>query len=133
MTDQVDHTPGRKGVLAGFHDVAVIAGTARRRRFSVDEKLRIVAESFDPTVSVSAVARRYGINPNQLFYWRKRLAAEARAASQAADAPRDVAGGAADDAGELIELVLDGVTIRVRSGVDGMALRRVLAALRATR
>ena len=133
MTNQVDHTPSRTGAVTGFHDVTIIAGTARRRRFSMDEKLRIVAESFDPAVSVSAVARRYGINPNQLFYWRKRLHAEVRGESSGSDAACSAAGGAAPDACDLIELALDGVTIRVRSGVNGAALRRVLAALRGVR
>ncbi len=33
----------------------------------------MVAESFAPEQSVLAVARRYGVNPNQLFAWRREL------------------------------------------------------------
>ncbi len=58
MTEQVDHTASRKGASGGFHEVTIIAGTARRRRFSLDEKMRIVAESLDPAMSVSAVAAK---------------------------------------------------------------------------
>jgi hypothetical protein len=58
--------PGRTGEIAGFYEVAIITGTARRRRFSLEEKMRVVAESLDPAVSVSAVASRRGINPKRL-------------------------------------------------------------------
>jgi len=127
VTEQVDHTPGRGGVLPGFQEVTIIAGTARRRRYSLDEKMRIVAESLDPAVSVSAVARRHGINPNQLFFWRKQL--RDAALSEGAVAGPACAEGRAE-ASDVIELVVGGVTVRVRSGVDGAALRRVLTALR---
>jgi len=55
--------------------VQVITGVERRRRWSVEEKLRVVAGSQAPGGSVAMVARRNGINPNQLDTWR-RLAAE---------------------------------------------------------
>lgn len=48
-----------------------ILGRERRRRWSVEEKLAMVRESFEPGHSVSLVARQHGINPNQLFHWRK--------------------------------------------------------------
>ncbi len=68
---QVHHMTDTKG--AGFHEVTVIDGSARRRSWSREEKARIVAESLDPVVSVSAVARLHGLNPNQLFTWRRQL------------------------------------------------------------
>ena len=42
----------------------------RRRRYSVEEKPRLVAECEAPGRSVSLVARKYGISPSQLFRWR---------------------------------------------------------------
>lgn len=48
-----------------------VLGQERRRRWSVEEKLSMVRESLEPGNSVSVVARRNGINPNQLFQWRK--------------------------------------------------------------
>jgi transposase len=49
----------------------VLTGPERRRRWSADEKLAMVRESFEPGKSVSMVARQHGVNPNQLFHWRK--------------------------------------------------------------
>lgn len=55
--------------------IEVITSVERRRRWTASEKARIVNETYQPGTSVSAVARRHGIAPNQLFQWR-RLAAQ---------------------------------------------------------
>lgn len=55
--------------------IEVITSVQRRRRWSASEKARIVNETYQPGASVSAVARRHGVAPNQLFQWR-RLAAQ---------------------------------------------------------
>ncbi|AKC72199.2 transposase (plasmid) [Pandoraea oxalativorans] len=49
----------------------VLTGPERRRRWTAEQKLSRVRESFEPGKSVSMVARHYGVNPNQLFHWRK--------------------------------------------------------------
>lgn len=51
----------------------VFTGTGRRRDWSAEDKARIVAESYEPGESVSAVARRHALSPQQLFSWRRRL------------------------------------------------------------
>jgi transposase-like protein len=55
-------------------NVEVITAVQRCRRWSAAEKMRMVEESLEPGASVSLVARRRGVNPNQIFTWR-RLAA----------------------------------------------------------
>jgi transposase-like protein len=47
----------------GFRRLEVITGVSRRRRWSDEDKARIVAESLDPATTSSAVARRYGLHP----------------------------------------------------------------------
>jgi transposase len=42
----------------------VLTGPERRRRWSVEEKLTMVRESFEPGKAVSMVARQHGVNPN---------------------------------------------------------------------
>ncbi|RQN33313.1 IS3 family transposase [Paraburkholderia tropica] len=49
----------------------VLTGPERRRRWTAEQKLSMVRESFEPGKSVSLVARQHGVNPNQLFHWRK--------------------------------------------------------------
>ena len=51
--------------------IEVLSGPERRRRWSTTEKLAIIQETYEPDATVSIVARRYGIQPNQLFTWRK--------------------------------------------------------------
>ncbi len=48
-----------------------LLGQERRRRWSTDQKLAMVRESLDPGQGVPVVARRHGIQANQLFLWRK--------------------------------------------------------------
>ena len=50
---------------------------ALRRRWSDAEKRRIVAESYQPGVSVSVVARRNDVNANLVFNWRRRFREQA--------------------------------------------------------
>jgi transposase len=53
----------------------VLHGPERRRRCAAAEKIAIVAETNEPGVTVSLVARRHGVAPNQVFSWL-RLAAQ---------------------------------------------------------
>ena len=49
----------------------VIIGVQRRRKWSEEEKMSLIEETFKPGQSVSSVARQNGISPSQLFYWRR--------------------------------------------------------------
>ncbi len=117
-----------------------ITGTGRRRNRSWPEALKreIVAASFAPGASVSTVARHYDVNANQVFSWRKRYRDEPRApAVRSAPQLIPVVVTAEQDAvtqpssvAETIEIDLAGkYRVRVSSGVDAQALRRVLDVL----
>ena len=56
--------------------VEIITGAERRRRWSDEEKLQLVAEACRPGNSVSQVARRRGISASQLFGWRRKAIAK---------------------------------------------------------
>jgi transposase len=114
-----------------FRRIEVITGVGRRRRWTDEEKAWIVAESLDPATTTSAVARRYGLHPSQLFVWRQRLAAAAARGAPAfvpvvvaedAAAPAETAG--------RIEIALGPAVVRVGADVGAAALRRVLEAVR---
>lgn len=53
--------------------IDVLTSPRRRRRHSVDDKLRILQEASKPGMSISTVARQYGISPSLLFIWRRRM------------------------------------------------------------
>ena len=53
-----------------------VVETGRRRRWSEDEKARIVLESLAGPRLVSATARRHGISRSQLLAWHRTLRAE---------------------------------------------------------
>ena len=115
-------------------------GSVRRRYRSWPERLKreIVAASLAPGASVWRVARRYDVNTNQLFRWRK-LYRDGLLGSvdpnrltlvpvTVAAEPRG--GAAPQPAAERIEIELaGGYRVRVGSGVDGGALRLVLDVL----
>ena len=53
-----------------FSKVEIITGVARRRRFTTEQKMAIIAETMQPGVSMSYVARRHGLSPSLVFRWR---------------------------------------------------------------
>jgi transposase len=55
----------------GFRRVEILTGPGRRRRWSAEEKARIVAETLEPGARVAEVARRWQLCPQQVFGWRR--------------------------------------------------------------
>ena len=127
------HTTSTKA--DGFRRFEVITGVGRRRRWSDEDKARIVAESLDPATTSSAVARRYGLHASQLFVWRQQLQRSASSA-ETLGGPGFVPVLLAEDgappveAAGRIEIALGPAVIRVGADVDATALRRVLAVVR---
>jgi transposase len=122
-----------------------VLGAERRRRWSYDEKVRLVEETLQAGETVCGVARRHGVAHSLLFTWRRqarqgRLGGDAgpalvpveitpaptpTSASQvppSAPAQRSGAG--------IIEIELGGCRVRVDRDVDVEALQRVLELLR---
>ena len=54
--------------------VEIISGIHRRRRYTAEEKVRLVEQTMQPGMTVSAVARLHGVSPSLLFQWRRRMA-----------------------------------------------------------
>jgi transposase len=130
-----DHgaTPGTNG--GSFRRLEVITGIGRRRRWTDEEKARIVAESLDPATTASAAARRHGLHASQLFVWRQQLqrsASRAETIGGPAFVPVLVAedSPAPAEAVGRMEIALGPAVVRVGADVDGPALRRVLEAVR---
>jgi len=127
--------------VVGVRRLEVITGVGGRGSWSRDDKARIVAESFAARANVSAVARRYGLRPQQVYAWRRL----ARVGALVLPAEEEVgfvpvvatAGDATPPATTTpsrpgcVEIELAGVVIRVAAGVDCRLLRDVLRAVKA--
>ena len=132
-----------------FRRVEVLTGPVRRRRWSVEEKARIVEETLAPGARVSEVARRWKVCSQQVFGWRRAAcrAVTTVATTTTAEAPPpnfvpimiDVTPPAPAQrvmpppAVPAIEVKLAGAVVRVASGMDDAAqLTAVLRAVRAS-
>jgi transposase len=126
--------------------VEVITGSGRRRRFSDDDKARIVEETLVPGAVVSEVARRHGLTPQQVFTWRRQARTSASPGSDReapafvpavldapvpASAPHRRRTKRARTGDGDIEVTIDGVTVRVGRGADAKTIAAVIRALRA--
>jgi transposase len=120
----------------------VFTGAGRRRAWTAEQKARVVAESYAGGESVSAVARRHGLTPQQLFGWRRqtpRRGATATLGNGVAFAPVIVAAPAWEErslpsalpGAPTIEVAVGAVTVRVPAGADLPTLEAVLRAVRA--
>jgi transposase len=123
--------------------VEVITGVGRRRRWSDDFKAQVVAESLEPDMVISEVARQHGLKPQQLFSWRNQFRTHApvtRAFApvvvdpQQSDAAKRTISPACDrgTARDMIEIVVKGAVIRVPVTVDADTLAVVLRSVKAT-
>jgi transposase len=128
-----------------YRRVEVLTGPGRRRRWSAEEKARIVEESLVPGARVSEVARRWQVCSQQVFGWRR---AACRNVSTAVSTTAAAAPGfvpivtepipptpvsRAAPSTPAIEVKLAGAVVRVVSGMDDAAqLTAVLRAVRAS-
>src|SRR3954471_4448297 len=81
---------GRQPRRRGGPMVEIFQGRARRR-WSEEDKRRLVAETLGPGETVHGVARRRGVSASQLFAWRKRYRPEVGRPAPAARVPDFVA------------------------------------------
>src|SRR5215467_4544171 len=142
------HTTDR--MSARNQRIELITRGERRRRWSVEQKREIAAESLEPGLSPITVARRYGISSGLLYTWRRHLLegslgvtgqpvakfARVEVMATPADPAPAIPPAAPPPAAPsgrmngMIEIALPGgVSVRVDAQVHSGALRRVLAAL----
>jgi transposase len=106
-----------------------------RRRWTSAKKARIVAESFRGDLTVSEVARRHQLRPNQLFLWR-RQAREGKLVLPAAPADIGFASIVVEPepaSSQKIEIAVDGVVIRVCPATPAPRIAEIACALRRSR
>ena len=114
------------------------SGKVERRRWSEEERRRIVAESLEPGASVSVVARRHDVNTNLVFTWRRRYGAGVKALDGSAafvpaiisnDVPLPAPAVAVPMAGRMEIELPGGCRLIVGRDVDAAVLSRVIKTL----
>ncbi len=152
MSDaSLDARPHDRHQAGSYRRIELITGEPCRRRWSAEEKARILAESFAPGAKVSEVALRHGVNRGLLWTWRrqarKRAAVGAPAfvplrvleedgasrISPAVSAPPDLPPSTAsaprgcdEGAAGRIEVEIGDARVRISGSVDAAVLRQVL-------
>jgi transposase len=130
----------------GYRRVEILTGPGRRRRWSADEKARIVAETLLPGARVSEVARRWQVCSQQVFGWRRAMRQELSSVPKTTPPPATLSFvpivseaipaatvQRAASAAPGIEVRLAGAVVRVSSDMDDAAhLTAVLRAVRAS-
>lgn len=135
--------------ISGVRRFEVFTGAGKRRDWPPEVKVSIVAESYSGAETISAVARRHGMIPSQLFTWRRQLRKQMEAQGMALPVALDrpplfvpavVEPPAAKSAERrrrsspgVVELVIDGVAVKIGRGADERLIRVVIDALKAPR
>lgn len=107
-----------------------------RRRWSTAFKKRVVAEASKPDVSAAEVARRYDLNDNLVFNWKKKFGADTELlpVEIVPDVPQclhDSDTGVEVPPASQIEIDLPcGARLRCRSDVASSTLTQIIAVLR---
>ena len=116
--------------------VEIVAGKERRRRWSEEERRRLVTEAFRPGAVVAHVARRHGVAESCFYAWRKRYASTAGDRQRlipvmVADAPAAVPSRQATPTSSWAVVTLpDGTRVEIAGGYPRATLRALIAALR---
>ena len=150
VTSMLDARNDARNEGGAYQRVEVITGRQRRRRWTAEEKARIVAESLEADANISDVARRHGLARGLLTIWRRQLSGGGQEPGQSfaavkIDTVAPLSDGAARHLAESdavgaalpairsrgrIEIDVAGARIRIESGVDHATLAMVLAAVR---
>ena len=146
---------GDDPVSKGAQRFEVFTGAGKRREWPPEVKASIVAECYSGLEGVSAVARRHGLDPSQVYAWRRDLRKQLEAAGVVLPAtepevpsfvPAIVEANATADSapkrrprrrrrstGAAVELEIDGVAVKIGRGADASVIAAVIEALKATR
>ena len=144
---------------SGVRRFEVFTGAGGRRRWTREEKAAIIAESYAGVKSVCAVANRHGLRHTQLFTWRREMRRAAEAAgvtlpiavapepeplfvpaviepepmTAAVPAPKKKRSRHTRPEAAAIELVIDGVAVKIARGADAGVIAAVIDALKTVR
>lgn len=143
--DRYDHNDDHSDVSTPIRPrrMELLSGPERRRKWSEDLKLAIVAEALTGDAAVSDVARRHDVRPSQLFGWIRRFRDEAARESKHQLPPIEppmfapavmrvepMPMPAAVEVPASIEISVGTASVRIHGAVDSRTLSAVLKALK---
>ncbi len=108
---------------------SLITGVERRRRWSADEKLAVVAASFAPGANVSEVARRADISTSLIYRWRKDLSPAPEGFARAVLTDERPGGRSGAGPAIVVEMA-GGVRVMIGAGAEASIVTATLRALR---
>jgi len=117
-----------------FHMIEAVAGPLEgaprqvRRQWSDEFKAQAIAETIQPGASVSAIARRIGVDPSQLFTWRRN--ARLRAAALPANKTAGLLPTPSSNNYSGVDIIIGDAVIRTAAETDEAHLVRVIRAVR---
>ena len=98
-----------------------------RKRYTAEQREKLVAEVRAIGASAGEVAKRMGVTPSSAYLWMKAAAAPAPSAPAFARLMPSISKTASASSGMVLEV--GGVRLHVREDFDAALLRRVVAAL----
>jgi transposase len=125
-----------------------MSGERKRRYWSLEEKQIIVSQSAVPGISISQIARRYDVNANMVYKWRRELGSTAyETSAEDVDAPSFLPVSVADHSadiivqapepfpavspdGKILITVAGDMRLEINGSFDGDALAHLIKALR---
>ena len=103
------------------------------RDWSDDEKARLVAETLLPGANVSGIARSAGVDPSQLYGWRRKALSSGAVAPQTGATGSEVRFARVEPvASPVVEIVIGDILVRAGGDVSPEHLAKVLRAVRLT-
>ena len=132
--------------------VEIISTVARRRRWTIEEKVAILDEASQPGASITAVADRHGVSRNLIYLWRRQAregsmpgvtvsngapspfvavrVADGAEEAPARNVPQRLPAAVGRRRSGLIEIALsNGRVVKVEESIDPATLSRIIAAL----
>lgn len=129
MSEHTSDTKNFEIITATPERLAVSPGRSYRT-WSREAKERIVGETFAPGANVSVIARSHGLDPSQLFAWRRKALASGLVAPVSGRGRAVKFARFEAVASEMVEIVVGDIVVRVGSDVEAERLAAVIRAVR---
>jgi len=112
--------------------VTLLTGPERRRRWSEDDRVRILAAALAPGAVVKDVARQFDVSTSLIYKWKREMATAETGArfAPAIVVDEPVSGSASSDAAAITVVLARGIQVRIAAHAPALLVTAVLQTLR---